>query len=310
MTAPPLDAAFVRLLVDPRLALRRPPPGVTLDQYRAAANRFMAMAPAPSVHALHDVEAGKDGCPVRIRLTRPSNAAELPLLLFVHGGGFILGNLDSHDSMARTLALRTNAVVASVDYRLAPEHPFPAAIEDCTASLAWLHSSAAALGIDGSRIAVAGDSAGGQLAIVTALWARVGGIKLRHLALLYPLLDPTMRHDSMDRLGKDYMLTREFVAWAWEAYGAAGEHDGEPMFDLADASIDGLPATTIVTAQYDPLRDEGDAFAARLRAAGIAVEQRCFEGMIHGFAGLPHITPRANEALDWVGAKISEALAL
>ena len=307
--ASPLDPAFAALLADPRLALRRPPPGVTLDQFRAAANRFMAMAPGPAVHATQDIATGANGAPVGMRLTRPSSAAILPLLLFLHGGGFILGNVDSHDAMARTLALRANAVVASVDYRLAPEHPFPAATDDCIAALAWLRDSATSLGVDGSRIAIAGDSAGGQLAIVTALRARDGGTSVRHLGLLYPLLDPTMRHGSIDCMGEDYMLTREFIAWAWEEYGAAGQYAGQPLFDLAGASLAGLPDTTIVTAQYDPLRDEGEALATRLREAGVGVEQRCFDGMIHGFAGLPHITPRATEALDWIGAAIGESLA-
>jgi len=286
-----LDPALAALLADPRLALRRPPAGVTLDRYRAAANGFMARAPLPSVHAsvdhLLDTAAGS----LRVRLIQPTDAANLPGIVFVHGGGFILGSIDSHEALARSLALSANAVVAAVDYRLAPEHSYPAALDDV---------------VDGSRLAMAGDSAGGQLAAATV--SRLGpSVALRHLALLYPLLDPHRLSGSAQTLSKGYMLTGEFIDWAWQAYGGDASY---PLVNLLGASLARFPPTSILTAEFDPLRDEGLAFAERLRDAGVAVESRCIDGMIHGFAGLPHVVPTAAaEAIEWVGHQIRAALA-
>jgi len=301
-----LDPALAALLADPRLALRRPPAGVTLDRYRAAANGFMARAPLPSVHAsvdhLLDTAAGS----LRVRLIQPTDAANLPGIVFVHGGGFILGSIDSHEALARSLALSANAVVAAVDYRLAPEHSYPAALDDVVAALGWLIDSASTLGIDGSRLAMAGDSAGGQLAAATV--SRLGpSVALRHLALLYPLLDPHRLSGSAQTLSKGYMLTGEFIDWAWQAYGGDASY---PLVNLLGASLARFPPTSILTAEFDPLRDEGLAFAERLRDAGVAVESRCIDGMIHGFAGLPHVVPTAAaEAIEWVGHQIRAALA-
>ena len=300
-----LDPALAALLADARLALRRPPPGVTLDQYRNAANAFMARAPLSpgciSTDQLITTPAG----PLRLRLVRPTGAARLPALLFLHGGGFIMGSLDSHAAMARSLAIATNAMVVAVDYRLAPEHPYPAALDDCVAAIDWLVDAGTAHGIDPSRIAIAGDSAGGQLAAATALRVRHDR-SLRHLGLIYPLLDPHRASASARALAEGYMLTGEFIDWAWAAYG--GEPN-DPLVHLLDARVGNLPPTTIVTAQLDPLRDEGEALADQLRAHGVDVAYRCFLGMIHGFAGLAHIVPDpAMEAIGWVGKRIGDSL--
>lgn len=301
-----LDPALAALLSDPRLALRRPPPGVTLDQYRAAANGFMARAPLPEVHSSIDHHVDTRGGDVRMRLIRPNDAPNLPVILFIHGGGFILGSLDTHEAMARALALSANAVVVAVDYRLAPEHPYPAALEDAACALHWLAASGHALRLDPSRIAIAGDSAGAQIA---ASLVSDGGdrVAVRHLSLLYPLLDPGRASVSSQRLSEGYMLTGEFIDWAWHAYT---DDTSDTLVNLFEAPLEAFPPTTIVTAEFDPLRDEGEAFADRLRDAGVLVESRCMMGMIHGFAGLPHIVPAAaTEALDWVGQRIGAALA-
>lgn len=301
-----LDAALAALLSDPRLALRRPPPGVTLDQYRAAANGFMARAPLPQIHSSVDHLVDTKGGVLRVRLIRPNGAPDLPVLLFVHGGGFILGSVDTHEAMARALALSANSVVAAVDYRLAPEHPYPAALEDAASVLNWLQANVDALPLDPSRIAIAGDSAGAQIA-ASVVSDGDNRSAVRHLALLYPLLDPTRASLSSQLLSEGYMLTGEFIDWAWQAYT---DDPCDPLVNLLGASLGGFPPTSIVTAEFDPLRDEGDAFADRLRDAGVLVEHRCMMGMIHGFAGLPHIVPAAaTEALDWVGQRIGAALA-
>ena len=302
---PPLDPAFVALLADPRIALRRPPEDVPADIVRAAANRFLARAPRPPVHAVEELVVEGPAGPRAGRLYRASAERCLPVTMFFHGGGFLLGSLETHDAMCRTLANATAGAVCAIDYRLAPEHPFPAAIDDCVAACAWLRANAEARGLDPARMAFAGDSAGGQLAVAAAL----GTPSLRHLGLLYPLIDPSRSSRSQRRFDEGYMLTGSFLDWAWAAYGASAGARDDYRFDLARASVAGLPPTTIVTAAFDPLRDEGEALADRLAAAGVAAELRRYPGMIHGFAGLPQLTPLADDAIAWMGQRIAAAFA-
>ena len=302
-----LDPAFAALLSDPRVALRRPPPGVSIDDVRVAANRFLAKAPRPDIYSTVDQVIETSAGPLTLRVDRPTPEPDLPIILFAHGGGFILGNLETHDAMARELANRANAVVVAVDYRLAPEHPFPAAIDDCMAALDWVVAQAAPLGVDPSRIALAGDSAGGQLAIATALRRSRTAARLRHVALLYPLLDPHRASPSAQKLADGYMLTGSFIDWAWTAYGGGPQAAKSPLFDVKNAVLENFPPTTIVTAFFDPLRDEGAALATRLAQAKVPVKLKCYEGMIHGFAGLPHLTPVANEAIDFLAQRLASS---
>jgi acetyl esterase len=304
----PLDPAFEKLLADPRVELRRPGPDISIVQVRAVANDFLARAPRPPVHAVKDVGIVTGAGLLQLRLYRPSEDPHLPLVLFIHGGGFILGDLESHDAMARTIANEAGAVVAAVEYRLAPENPFPAAIEDCSAALLWLVQAADEFGIDPGRIALVGDSAGGQLAIAIALLCHGDGLQLSHLGLLYPLLDPDRRSESAQTLATGFMLSGSFIDWAWEAYAGGARRDN-PLFDLARSPVEGLPPTTIITAEYDPLRDEGEAFAMRLRYAGVPVEIHRFDAMIHGFAGMPQLTALAGEALSLLGDRVGGSLA-
>lgn len=299
-----VDAGFAALLADPRMALRRCPPGVAFLDYRAAANRFMASAPKASIAHVEDVSAPGPVGPIAIRLYRSSLARPLPLILFAHGGGFLLGNLDTHDALCRTLANAAGAVVAAVDYRLAPEAAFPAPLDDMHAALGWLTHQALALGIDASRVALAGDSAGGQIAAATAIGTAPKAALFRHVGLFYPVLDPVTANTFRRPFGEGYMLTDDFLAWAWEAYGAGLIDRSDPRFDLARADPASFPPATIITAEFDPLRNEGEAFGARLSDAGIDCEVRCFEGMIHGFAGLPQFTGVAAEAISHVAARI------
>lgn len=297
------DAAFDALLADPRSALRRPPPSVPLATLRAGANAFMASARGPAMASVTDDRVASPDGGVMIRTYRPTDAAVLPVVLFLHGGGFLLGSLDSHDALCCSVAWESGAAVVAVDYRLAPEAIFPAPLDDLAAVHAVLTAEADARGLDMTRVALAGDSAGGQLAAAAAL-----SIPARHLALFYPLLDPAVAGASHDRFGEGHMLTRGFVEWAWEAYAGDGAKD-DARFDLARADLATLPPTTIVTAACDPLRDEGEAFADRLRAARVAAECRRYAGMIHGFAGMPQLTPVASEAIAFVGARLAAALA-
>ena len=296
------DPAFAALLADPRLALRPPPPGVTLDQYRRAANGFMAGAPVSSDCSSVDLSLKSPSGLLNVRLVRPAVVGLLPAILFVHGGGFVLGSLESHQAMACSLAIAATAVTVSVDYRLAPEHPCPAALDDVAAVLDWLFIHGAAHGIDPSRLAIAGDSAGGMIAALISRKSASGGT-LRHLGLFYPLLDPLRSSTSATTYAEGFMLTGEFLDWAWSAFAGDAGIASIPSLDEA------LPPTTIVTAQFDPLRDEGAALAARLSAAGVDVDYHCAAGMIHGFAGLPHVVPaEADAAINRVGRRIGASL--
>lgn len=275
--------------------------------FRGLANSFLARAERAEIHCVEDLLADGPTEPVPIRLYRPSSAAALPVIGFLHGGGFVFGDLETHDGLCRRLALQSGMAVVAVDYRLAPEHPYPAALEDCVATLRWVAANAAGLGLDADRIGIAGDSAGGQLAIATALEARDKGPRLRHLALLYPLIDPDCASESMAKLGQDYMLTRAFLEWSWAAYrGAATGTD--PLLEVEAANLSGLPSTTVITGGYDPLCDEGRDFAARLASAGVAVSTHHFADMIHGFAGLPVALGASDRAIGIIARALREAM--
>ena len=266
---------------------------------RAAGDAFMRRSPPGlSLARVEDIDG-----PIRMRLYRPSLAGALPIMLFIHGGGFIGGGIDTHDAMARTLAKAAGAIVASVHYRLAPEHPWPAAEVDCWAALRFLIDTPPAR-VDPLRIALAGDSAGAQLALATAIEARNQGIALRYLALLYPLIDPDCATESASRFADGPILSLDGMRWCWECYDPA-----HMAPKLLDADLGGLPPTTIVLGSADPLHDEGLMLAQALRAAGVAVRCRTYSGMVHGFAGMPHVTPWADEALSVLSNDIAEAVA-
>jgi acetyl esterase len=230
----------------------------------------------------------------------------LPVLVFFHGGGWVVGDIESHDTGCRHLANRAECAVVSVDYRLAPEHKFPAAVEDCLAATAWVAGNAASLGVDAGRLAVGGDSAGGNLAAVVSLLARDHGTpRIGHQLLIYPATDAAMRHDSMARFAEGYVLTRSTMRWFYEQYlrtlADAADWQASP---LAAPDLGGLPPAFVLTAGYDPLCDEGDAYAARLAAAGVSVTHRRFTGQIHGFALNGKIIRAAETALDEAAAAL------
>lgn len=215
-----------------------------------------------------------------------------PLLVWFHGGGFLYGDLDTHDPALRFLAERSGVRVLSVDYRLAPEHPFPAALEDCVAVLRARAEE--------GPFAVGGDSAGGGLAAAACLELRDEGLPIVAQLLVTPLLDTTLSQPSISLLGKGFGLTQEVLETFVALYlGGADPRDPRCSPLLAD-DLTGLPPAIVVTAECDPLRDEGEAYAARLRAAGVPVAARRWDRMIHGFAGMSSVTPAADEALDWM----------
>jgi acetyl esterase len=244
--------------------------------------------PPEGVEAADVTIRGKGG-PLTLRLYRPAAAAgTLPALLYCHGGGFVLGGLESHDAICRTIAAEAGSVVVAVDYRLAPEHPYPAAVEDAVAALDWLNAGPAELGGRLPAIAVGGDSAGGTLAAVLALHARDRGMALALQVLVYPAVDQGGDYPSRRRLAEGHLLTADEIAWFSRQYfGPRAEPelaaDASPIRAPSHA---GLAPALIITAAFDPLADEGAAYAERLRAAGVQVRHVLLEGGIHGCLGL------------------------
>jgi acetyl esterase len=232
-----------------------------------------------------------------------------PILVWYHGGGFVIGDLETADRTCRKLAKGTGAVVVSVDYRLAPEHPFPASPDDCAAALQWIVDHAGELGGDSARIAVGGDSAGGNLAAVTALAARDSGIALRHQLLVYPVTDCTMSSSSYEENGEGYLLTADGMEWFISHYLSGGGDAKDPRVSpLYADDVSGTAPAVVITAEFDPLRDEGEAYAERLRDAGVDVELHRFDGQIHGFFGLSSITEGANKAMALAVDRLRTAL--
>ena len=303
----PVDYCFAALLADKRSELRPPPPHVTLQDMRAGNKAYLAATPKVEIHSVEDaVIEGTDGA-LAVRLYRPSPDRGLPATLFCHGGGFVLGDLDTHDSICHQLARSANRVVVSVDYRRAPETRFPGAAEDCYAALAWIVAQAGALGVDATRITLCGDSAGANLAFATAQLARSRGPRVRHLAMLYPMIDPACDTASMHEFARGFLLSRAAVQWCWSLYLADPKDAKNPLAAPMRADAQGLPPTSVSTAEFDPLRDEGDALAAQLRTAGVPVVSRRYAGMLHGFAGLSHLTPVAARAIEDIAADISDS---
>jgi acetyl esterase len=251
------------------------------------------------------------GQQLRVRIYRPDGlgGGPAPVLVFFHGGGFVLGDLESHDRDCRALANRGGCVVVAVDYRLAPEHPFPAAVDDGWAALAWVHEHAAEIGVDSDRIAVGGDSAGGNVAAVTALWARDEGVPLRFQLLIYPAVDSwDVDYPSRAENAMGFLLDEQAMEWFGEQYlGDADLHDWR-LAPMQAPRHDGLAPALVITAEYDPLRDEGEAYAAKLAAAGVPATASRYDGMIHGFFGLGSIIPAARPAVDEAGAALRAAL--
>jgi acetyl esterase len=245
-----------------------------------------------------------------IRIYTPDGSGPFGVLVYFHGGGFVICDLDTHDGTGRALANGAGCVVVSVDYRLAPEAKFPAAPEDCYAATAWVAKNASELGADAGRLAVAGDSAGGNLAAVVAQMARErGGPRIVHQLLVYPVTDYSFETDSYRENAEGYLLSRDMMQWFWRQYLPTEEDGANPMASPLRASdLSGLPDATVITAGYDPLRDEGEAYAARLREAGVSTALERYEGMFHGFFAMPGHLDAARHAVDFASAALRRAL--
>jgi acetyl esterase len=263
----------------------------------------------PPVASVEDITVpGGDG-PRPARVYRPSTPGPLPTIVLLHGGGFVIGDLDTHDLTARTLANGCDSVVVSVDYRLAPEEPWPAGVEDAIAATRWAASAVSTLGGD-DRLAVAGDSAGGNLSAVVAQAMRDDGITLAGQLLLYPVTDRRGSYPSHEENGTGYFLDLDTMLWFDQQYvGHLPDVDvTDPRLAPLHGDLSGLAPAVLVVAEFDPLRDDGLAYAAALDAAGVPVTVRTFPGMIHGFVDMGRHSPGAQAAVNETVALFREVL--
>ena len=275
---------------------------------------MLAALPTGEPEAVDRVEnrtfPGPEG-PVPVRIYGPAATEPCPALVYFHGGGWVLGNLDTHDSTCRALSRRTACVVVSVDYRLAPEHTFPAALDDCIAAVEWVADNAAELGVDPTRIAVGGDSAGGNLTATVTLANRSRrGLELCHQLLIYPVTDARRNTPSYKQNAEGYLLTADAMRWFWDLYLNEQSEGANPLASpLRAEDLAGLPPATVITAEFDPLRDEGEAYAEQLAAASVPVDSRRWDGVAHGFFAMEGSVAKAKEALDWAAAQLQKSFA-
>jgi acetyl esterase len=272
----------------------------TVQEARTAMRTLSVMAAPPGERATtRDISIPGPAGDIPARVYTPDGDGPFPIVVFFHGGGFVIGDIESHDSICHRLARGADALVVSVDYRLAPEAQFPAAVDDCDAAVVWMHEHASELGGDASRIAVAGDSAGGNLSAVVTLRARDRGTpRLCFQLLIYPAVDITGSFPSHVENGRGYLLTSDLIDWFMNHYIPAGtdlkQADLSPWF-VEDLSA--LPPALVITAEFDPLRDEGEAYAERLQKAGVEARAIRYDGMTHAFYGLDAFFPASSAAI-------------
>jgi acetyl esterase len=282
------------------------PPSEAREYYLAA--RLIANPEPPELGKVEElaIPASHGVIPARLYVpkTLRKTGTLAPCLVFFHGGGWVIGDLETHDVVCRKLAVEGELIVISVDYRLAPEHKFPAAVEDAIGATKWIAANAQELGIDASRLSVGGDSAGGNLAAVVALAARDGdGPKIAGQLLIYPATEARRTHPSQSEPDTSILLTHSVTTWFyWNYLNGAADLDDWRASPARAETLKGLPAAYVLTAGADPLRDEGDEYAARLRDAGVAVTYRHFPGQFHGFFTMGKLLNQANVAASEIGA--------
>ncbi len=275
--------------------------------------RLLTQPDPPAVGEVRDLLAVGPHGPVPLRLYRPIHhdaSKSLAVLVYYHGGGWVIGDLDTHDTLCRQLANQAGCAVVAVDYRMGPEHRFPAAVDDAIAALAWVRGAAAHLGLDASRIAVGGDSAGGNLAAVVALHQRgVDAPPLAFQLLIYPATDMRRGAPSHTSNGQGYLLTTETIEYFLQHYiDDPRHHDDWRASPLLHEDLAGAAPALVLTAGYDPLRDEGLAYAQRLTEAGVRTTYLCFERQIHGFILMGKVLDEANAAVMVCAAALRGAL--
>ena len=269
--------------------------------FRALWSPSMTGAPV-EVAGVEDRTLDTDAGAVRVRVFTPEADVPVPIMMYFHGGGYVKGGLDETDAFCRRLARTTGNVVVSVEYRLAPEHPYPAALDDAYHSSLWAYENAETLGGTRVSFSMCGESAGGNLAAFVCLLARSGEkIEISRQVLLQPVVDFTLSFPSIEMPASECLVPREDLAWYYEEYydGDIRDFRVSPIF--AD-DLSGLPPALIITAEHDTLRDEGEAYADRLRSSGVPTEYSCYSGMIHGFLQLAGLVDEAQQAIDEIAA--------
>jgi acetyl esterase len=276
----------------------------------------MTMLKLPSLNEpvakVADLSFAGPGGPLALRLYHPVKDKNLPAIVFFHGGGWVSCSIDTHDNLCRRLANRSGCAVISVDYRLAPEAVFPAALDDACAAVKWVAEHAKELQIDPLRLAVAGDSSGGNLAAAYTIVARNPASalpRISHQLLFYPVLDDACDSPSFTTYANGYLLTSSMMRWYWNQYVPSLKDQQDPRASPArEKNLRGLPSATIITAQCDPLCDESAVYAERLKEAGVAVQLNCWPGMFHGFASMLGVLKAADDALDLAADAVRTAL--
>ena len=260
------------------------------------------------VGSTEDITVGGATGELKARVYRPDGEGPFPTVAFFHGGGWVIGDLDTHDNMVRSVCREARAVVVAVDYRLAPEHPFPAAAEDAVAAARWIARRTGEFGGD-ARFGVAGDSAGGNLAAVVAQHLHADGVPVAAQFLIYPAVDAAGEYPSRVQNAMGYFLEEPTMEWFYGHYAGTWDDAKDPRLSpLHAADLAGLPPALIVTAEYDPLRDEGEAYGDALRAAGVQADVRRYDGMIHGFFDMGLASPAAQAAVEESCRRFGELL--
>jgi acetyl esterase len=294
----PAESAFPRAaLIDPQVA----------SQYLRSARRRGPASTAVADPACEVWETEvRSGVPARVYV--PQRAQPAPLVVYLHGGGWVLGDLDTHDDTCRRIATGGSCTVVNVGYRLAPENPYPIPLEDCFAAVSWSSEHSADLSADPGAIVVAGSSAGGNLAAAVTLMARAAGApQIAGQILIYPVIDPRMDTESYRLFGSGYGLDRDQMKWFWSSYVPDERARHEPLVaPCLSESLAGLPPALVITAEFDPLRDEGEQYARALRAAGVRVKLHRYEGQIHGFVPMRGVLADADAALNEILTTIAQ----
>jgi acetyl esterase len=305
----PLDPQVQKVL--DQMATLGLPPLHTVSPQEARTRMAVPAAPGEPVAHVEDRIVPGPGGELPIRVYTPAGSGPFPALVFFHGGGWVIGSVAGSDATCRSLTNAAGCVVVSVEYRLAPEHKFPAAAEDAYTATRWVVENAAAIDVDPRRVAVGGVSAGGNLAAVVCLMARDRGAPpLVFQLLVVPVTDYSFDTASYRENADGYQLSRDSMVWFWNHY-LRDEADGRNPYasPLRAEDLRGLPPALVLTAEYDPLRDEGQAYAERLRAAGVPVTYHCYEGMVHGFFGMAAMLDKGKAAVAEAAAALRAAFA-